>query len=458
MKKISQNLYQKQSLSPRQIIEADLLQLGSMSLEQRILKEVQENPVLELLDENYESDIMDDQNESEESDLNEDELNWDELFQNSDEFRTTNISFNKHEGLDALDFLSASIDELWEQISELNLNSDQLIIAEEIVGNLDDSGYLTIVPILIADKYGYQELEVLNIIKKIQNLDPPGIAAQSLQECLLLQLKREKKQSSAYLIIDKFFEEFVKHKFKLIIEKTGLSKIEFDDAINVISRLNPKPLDNKGDDKTPIIIPDIFVAKKDGKWITSFNHSLVPNLEINHNYKQMAKDPKLDKKTASFIKSKVESGKWFIDALKKRSQTIINVMDTIISFQSSYFNSNNKLLKPLILKDVAEAIEMDISTVSRTTKDKYVQMPWGVKELKFFFSEGINLSSGGLISNKVVKDRIKTIIDNEDKKNPYTDKDLTSILQSEGYKIARRTVSKYRENLNYLKSNYRRKL
>lgn len=437
MSKISQKLQQSQKLNPKQIIEANLMQLNLGSLEKRILEEVENNPTLDIV----ENDV---DNESEE--VNDNDFNWEDLISNPEDYAITPTPskepFDKDYSQPNLmeDFMS--------QLNDLSIGDDQLNAAEYILGNLDDRGYLTIEPILISDKTGLSEDTILHLINRIKKLDPPGISSLSLQECLLAQLECSyPTESLAISIIKNFFNDFKNHNYSKIIKRLSCSKDEFTHSLNLILVLNPNPASNYSIVNSQRIIPDLIVDRIKGKWHISSNNTFIPQLKINKNYKAMLMDEKTSSDTKKFLKQKIESANWFVGAILSRHSTIEKIMSSIIKNQQSYFESDNRELSPLILKTIAEDIGMDVSTVSRATNDKFVQLPWGCFQLKGFFSEGIITSSGDVVSNTVIKNCIRDFISNEDKKNPLTDEVLTSMLLEKKYIIARRTVSKYRETM-----------
>ena len=436
MSKIGQRLEQKQKLNPKQIIEANLMQLNLGSLEKRILEEVESNPTLDVVENELDHDS---QEETDENDFN-----WEDLISNPEDYSIPSSSikepFEKDYSRPTLteDFMI--------QLNDLNVSDDELIVAEYILGNLDERGYLTIEPIVISDKTGCSEEAILGLIDRIKMLDPPGVASRNLQECLLAQLKVSyPSESLAIKIVKNFFNEFKNHNYSKIISELNCSKDEFNQGLNLILILNPNPASNYSTLDAERIIPDLIVERIKEKWHISSNSSFLPQLRINKNYEQMLMDKKVSSDAKKFLKQKIESANWFVGAISSRHNTIEKIMKSIIKHQESYFKSDKRELKPLILKTIAEDINMDISTISRATNDKFVQLPWGCFELKSFFSEGIMTKSGDIVSNTVVKKHIRNFIDNEDKSNPLIDEALAKMLLDKGYIIARRTVTKYRE-------------
>ena len=447
MSKISQRLEQTQKLNPKQIIEANLMQLNLGTLEKRILEEVESNPTLDIAEDELDPDSPEETDDT--------DFNWEDLISNPEDYHISSGSikepFEKDYSQPSL------VEDFMIQLNDLNVEEDELAISEYILGNLDDRGYLTIEPILISDKTGLSEKNILELIDRIKQLDPPGIASRSLQECLLAQLTASyANEVLAIRIIEDFFNEFKNHNYSKIIRDLGCSKEDFTHSLNLILVLNPNPASNYSTASAERIIPDLTVELIKEKWHITSNSSFLPQLRINKNYKKMLTDKKVSSDAKKFIKQKIESANWFVGAISSRHNTIERIMGSIIRHQQVYFESDKRDLKPLILKTIAEDIDMDISTISRATNDKFVQLPWGCVELKSFFSEGIMTKNGDIVSNTVVKKCIKNFLDGEDKENPFTDESLTQMLLDKGYVIARRTVTKYRESMKRLPARLRR--
>jgi RNA polymerase sigma-54 factor len=327
-----------------------------------------------------------------------------------------------------------------------------------VLGNLDEQGYLTIEPMLISDRIQVEEEEVLDVMHLIQRLDPPGLASVNMQDCLLAQAEVRNENNVAIEILRDYFDDFVNHRYEKIMENISCSKDDLNEAMEFIARLNPSPRDDQALTKQNIVVPDIAVEDRNGKFYVVVQDGTLPEIRVSKAYINMLNDHKDQKDVRNFIKKKLESATWFVDAVEQRKMTIQRVMESIIKRQPDYFHSEKRRLQPMILKDIANDIEMDISTVSRVTNGKYVQLPWEIKELKTFFSEGIKTDAGDDVSNTQVKTRLKEIIDNEDKQNPIGDEELTNRLKDEGYKIARRTITKYREQLKFPTARLRRKI
>ena len=452
--KISQRIEQRLSLSPQQLIKANILQLNSIMLETRLYQELESNPALEISDDvDHDTDneiISEDSDQIDTTDFNDEEQdNWTPSQQ-----RESNIDITLN-----LKNQSTITDQVISALRDDNLSDYEIKISEQIIGNLDDQGYLKIDPELIADKLHISKQDVLKIVDKIKHSKFPGLASSNIQECLIAQLSTYNISPLGALIIKDYFNDFMNRRYDKIIKKIECSQDELQEASIIISQLNPNPrsMIDETDYKINTIIPDVVIEKINDKWNIIINDGNCPNLLVSKNYLNMYNDSKQTKDVKFFLKSKIESAKWFIEAIQSRNQTIQSIMASIINRQDKYFNSDKQELKPMILKDIADDLKIDISTVSRATKEKYVQMPWGIKELKFFFSKGIS-STKGIISSKNVKERIRDLIESEDKTDPLGDSDLADNLNNEGINIARRTVAKYREELNYPVARLRKEL
>ena len=463
-----------QKLSPQQIQLMKLIQLPTIDFEQKIKQELEENPALEIKD-NSNDALDEDFSNSNEDELNNESIDDEDIniedYINYDDTPAYKLSYNTNNDSENSEIPLASgisfTEYLLNQLNTLRLNDDEAKIAEFLVGSIDNSGYLRQNTDEIIDDLAFtQNIEVstkkLNkILSIVQQLDPPGVGAQSLQECLILQLKRKpsnKQIDLANNIIKKSFDQFSKKHFNKLIEKYDINEKELKAAINEIEKLNPKPGNSYSNYEKPVeqIIPDFKIEISNNSLALTLNNRNNPVLKISNHYNEMLKGYKLDKnKTKSqkeaiqFIKQKLDSAKWFIDAVKQRQETLYITMHAIMKYQEEYLLSGDeKKIKPMILKDIAEKIEMDISTISRVANSKYVDTPYGTKLLKEFFSESMTTQSGEEISTIEIKKILETIIENENKRAPQTDEKLVKLLKEKGYKIARRTVAKYREQLN----------
>ena len=493
---LNQKLQQKQlqKLSPQQIQLMKLLQVPTVALEQRIKQEIEENPALEEgPEEDDNPDTADELNEDITSDFDEEEQ--DETKRNDeDEFAFDDYVEDDEIPLYKLVANNTSIDDekkdipfsvgasyqeqLLSQLGLRVLDDRKYQIASQIIGNLDDSGYLQRELSAMVDdlafssniKTNINELkELLNII---QEFDPPGIGARNLQECLLIQLKRKEPQTvyikTAILILEKYFDDFTKKHYDKISKKMEISDENLKNAVNEILKLNPKPGNsfNENSRIQQYIVPDYIITNNNGMLELFLNSKNAPDLRISQSYNEMLvsysnnKNKMNEQKEAVlFVKQKIDSAKWFIDAIKQRQDTLYKTMYSIMEYQKEYFlEGDETLLKPMILKDIAEKINLDISTISRVANSKYVQTPYGTFPLKSFFSESMSTDSGEEVSTREVKKILQDCIDSENKKKPLTDDELAKILKEKGYNIARRTIAKYREQLNIAVARMRKEI
>lgn len=490
MLKTGQNISQKQSLqqklSPQQIQFVKMLQLPSIALEQRVKEEMEMNPVLEEADATMEETIQDSEeewNRSEESDEKESktdpvdqnsEIDWDSFSQNTeyDGVNYSSSSYNE-DWKDLPDpYYASFLEELEEQVQLLDLSDEELLIADQILGSLDEDGYFRRDISAVVDNIAFNhgillDVESVNRVrKKIQRLDPIGIASVDLRDCLICQIKQfvadDAVKKMALKILESEWDAFEKKHFEKLKNRLNLTDEDLKEIFELIKGLNPRPgaFSNPATAGQQYIEPDFEVyfepdeseSQNEGEFIIRLNQRNSPPLRISSEYREMwesLKNVKRDggsSQAKKFIKEKVESAQWFIDSIKQRQNTLMKIMKMIVSLQSDFFKYGEGL-KPMILKDIADKIEMDISTVSRVVNGKYVQTNFGVFELKYFFSEGLETDSGEDVSSREVKNLLRTIIEEEDKSKPLSDKALTDILKKRGFRVARRTVSKYRENL-----------
>lgn len=445
MSQLKQKQSQNQSLSPQQILQTLVLQLNSTTLEQKVLDELESNPLLESVD-----PILEDQKQEEDNDV--------DFEEDPDEFEPGNVYSNEKSIDDIpieeqLDFLQG----LSQQLSELNLTDKQKDVAEEIIWNLDQNGYLALDLILIADRFNISEQSAEKVLRKVQQLDPPGIGARNLQECLLLQLNK-KNQEYHRIILKDHFDLFINHNYDSILKILSLKKDQLENIIKDIKKLNPYPGEGKIKNYKDTIIPDLLVSYEKNKWKIIVYDSWVSDLTINKNYLEMAEQTSISKDTKKFLKEKYDSASWLIKAIEQRNQTLKAVMREIIESQPDFFNGDFSVLKPMKLKDIADKLNMDISTISRSTRNKYVDTPYGLFELKFFFSKSFESNDGKNVSTKVIKDLLKQLIETEVKQKPLTDTAIANELKLKGFPIARRTVAKYREELKFPVARQRRQI
>ncbi|MBE6198697.1 MAG: RNA polymerase factor sigma-54 [Rikenellaceae bacterium] len=457
---ISQRQIQKQiqTLSPQQIQMIKLLELPAVQLEQRIKQEIEENIVLE------EDELKDDENE---------QISMEEYLREDDspgyKARINNYSKDdKQRPVTLTEGLSLQ-EYLMEQLRYRNLSDEERKVAEFLVGSIDENGYLRRDMESISDdvafslgiEYSVKELE--RLLSIIHQLEPAGIGARNLQECLLLQMNQRRidtpAKQMAQKILSSHFEEFTKKHYEKLMARLGVGEDEFRDAINEIKHLSPKPGNLYSDgsfDTSPYIIPDFTIDYHDGQFDLSLNSYNIPEVKINRRYVEMIRDmvssdgfvSEKDKEAVQFVKSKIDSAKWFISAIKQRHDTLMRTMQEILSFQKEYFKDGDQSkLRPMILKDIADRAGLDVSTISRVVNSKYAQTHFGIILLKSLFSEAMQTESGEIVSSYEIKNILQKCIDEEDKRHPLTDETLMNILNSKGYCIARRTVAKYREML-----------
>ena len=469
-----------QKLSPQQIQLMKLIQLSTLEFEEKIKNEIEENPALErgveeLEDHNKGNDENSTEDKFEENEidvdsyLSEDDFpSYDLGYYNSNE--STNKEIPSSGGISFHQFLD-------NQVKNLIIKDVDKPIADFIIGSIDESGYVRRdIDDLIDDLAFSQNLivekqKIESILKKIQGFDPPGVAARSLQECLILQLNRKDKGKesvfNASKIIENEFELFSSKKYKKLIEKLNISDLQLKEAIDEISKLNPKPGGSISSEiQNNTITPDFILTIEDGNLVVEINKRNAPELKLSNSYKEMLagykNDPNKNKSqndAIQFIKQKLDSAKWFIDAIAQREQTLLLTINAIMDFQKDFFlTGEEKLLKPMILKDIAEKVDMDISTISRVANSKYIDTPYGIKLLKSYFSEGMKNIEGEDISTIEIKKILKEIISNENKNKPLADLELSKRLVEEGYKVARRTIAKYREQMDIPVARLRKEL
>lgn len=480
--KQQQELKQTQRLSPLQMQVIKLVELNSVEVEDRIKQEIEDNPALEVSDSGPAGD------EEENVETMEDTLSQDDIilgdYPSEDDIPDYRLNGSDRKSetniveISYYDDKSLS-DSLQEQIGLLKLDDHRQLIAEYIIGNLDENGYLQRDLQSISDDLLFQQqievspLQMEDVLYEIQDLEPAGVGARNLRECLLLQLERYEPISEvkhAKEILSNYFEEFSRKHYDKIIRQMNITQDELRDAIREITSLNPKPGNALGGTMQTAmsnITPDFIVDSYNGEVSIQLNNSNVPSLQVNRSFSEMLKGYSENKESMSnddkqailFMKQKVDSAKWFIDAVKQRQNTLQRTMEAIVNLQYDFFLTEDETqLRPMILKDVAERTGFDISTVSRVSNSKYVQTNTGIYPLKFFFSEAMQTNNGEDISSREVKLILKESIDNENPVKPLTDDQLTKILNEKGYVIARRTVAKYREQLNIPVARLRKKI
>ncbi|HMM11060.1 MAG TPA: RNA polymerase factor sigma-54 [Bacteroidales bacterium] len=497
---LNQRLQQKllQKLSPQQILLMKLLQIPTTALEQRIKQEIEENPALEMEEDTEEFDNEDemdfegdsdeededfDGDEVDEYDSREDEFSFDDYLEDDDipDYRTNVNNTSPDDKTVELPYASAiSFQELLiEQLGYRKLDAQKQKIGLYIIGNLDDAGYLArpvdaiVDDLLFTQNIKTSRKEVQEVLHIIQEFDPPGVGARNLQECLLIQLRRMEAENPdtdfrlPILIVDRFFEEFTKKHYEKILKRGNISEEQLKDAINIIIKLNPKPGDSVSETVLAghYVVPDFIITNNDGILDVHITSRNMPELRVSRSYIEMLqmfsdnKKSRSEKEALMFVKQKIDSARWFIDAIHQRQNTLYNTMRAIMEYQREYFLSGDETrLRPMILKDIAEMVNLDISTISRVANSKYVQTPFGTFLLKSFFSESMQTDDGEEVSTREIKKILSDCIAAESKDKPLTDEQLTKILNDKGYNIARRTVAKYREQLNVPVARLRKEL
>ncbi len=474
---LKQRLQQKllQKLSPQQIQMIKLLEVPTLQIDQRIKKELEENPALEEGPEEDENIQVDDADveQPEEKDLDQEEFTLDDYIEEDEipEYRLQSNNYSKDDEKRAeIPFSGGSSfhEHLESQLGLRELTEKQKILGEYILGNIDEDGYLRRELVNIVDDLAFlqnvttTEAELEEVLKIIQDLEPAGIGARNLKECLLLQLdKRDQSQPSimlAHTIIEQYFEEFSKRHYDRIVARLGIDEVALKAAIEEVLKLNPKPGGLYSDPyfrNSQPIIPDFILEHSEDGFDLHLNSRNLPELRLSAAYNEMLREysrgkgqKKQMKDAVMFVKQKIDSARWFIDAIKQRQNTLLLTMNAILEYQMDYFiDGDETRLKPMILKDVAEMTGLDISTISRVANSKFIQTHFGIFPLKFFFSEGLQTDAGEEVSTREIKRILQDCIENETKRRPLTDERLTEILQEKGYQIARRTVAKYREQL-----------
>ncbi|HJX72356.1 MAG TPA: RNA polymerase factor sigma-54 [Bacteroidales bacterium] len=481
--KLQQKLLQK--LSPQQIQMIKLLEIPTVQMEQRIKKELEENPALEEGDES-DSDMASNAEETGEdmNDKDQDEFTLEDYIEDDEipSYRLNTINYSKDDKREEIPFSVGSTfhDHLENQVGLRSLTEKEQFLARYMIGNIDEDGYLRRKLDAIADDIAFSlniktdEMELIKILRIIQDLDPVGVGARNLQECLILQIESKNQNTPeiqlASVILRNHFEEFTRKHYDKIITRLNITEEELKSALDEILKLNPKPGSAFSDPQNKSfshIVPDFILENIDGELQLSLNSKNVPELRVNRSYNQMLESYQHNKNLSSkdqkdavtFVKQKLDSARWFIDAIRQRQNTLILTMQAILDYQQQYFLEGDETkLKPMILKDIADRTGLDISTVSRVANSKYIQTNFGIFSLKYFFSEGMQTDSGEEVSTREIKKILQDCIDNENKKKPLTDEKLASILNDKGYPVARRTVAKYREQLNVPVARMRKKL
>ncbi len=481
MLSLNQRLSQQQKLSPQQIQYQKLLQLNTLALEQRIKTELELNPILEeeleMTQEDKDKEKDDELEEINDPDKEEFEI---EDFMNDDDFEHEKSFKNQDE--EQYQPIAPARETLTEHITEqlrlLNLDETMYILGEEIIGNLDKDGYLKrdlddiLNELELFEHITIKPEDAEEMLEKIQHFDPVGIASRNLQECLLIQLRADKYADTYYKYLAEkmligYYDDFTKRRFEALKLKMNMTDETIKATVELIQSMNPKPGEgNIESAEMNQISPDFSIEKIENDFVITLNDRSMPSVTISRQYLEMfesnkskrGKKSSREKETYKFLREKFESAKWFIACIQQRRETLMKIMQAIFQRQYQFFEKGPKLLKPMIYKDIAEEINMDISTISRVVNGKYVQSPMGIHELKYFFSEGLTTDNGEEVSNKHIKEMLKEIIEGEDKIKPFSDDKLAELLNKEGIHIARRTVAKYREQLRIPVARLRKEL
>jgi RNA polymerase sigma-54 factor len=482
--KLQQKLLQK--LSPQQIQMIKLLEIPSMQLEQRIKAEIEENPALEegALEETMQNENQDDDVTTDPNDTDKEEFTLEDYMEDDDypSYKLNSQNYSKDDKREEIPFsvgLSFQ-DYLENQLGLRKLDEKQHLLALYMLGNIDDDGYLRRKLDNIVDDVAFalniktDEIELIGILQIIQELDPPGVGARSLQECLLLQIQAKDMEDPniklAYRILSDFFPEFTRKHYDKIIARLNITDEQLKGALDEILRLNPKPGGAYSDPQNKTashIIPDFILENNEGDLELALNVKNLPELRVSKTYSTMLQtyqynrghNSKSQKEALSFVKQKLDSARWFIDAIRQRQNTLLITMNAIINYQQEYFMTGEETkLRPMILKDIADMTGLDVSTISRVANSKYIQTNFGIFPLKYFFSEGMQTESGEEVSTREIKKILQNCVEGEDKRHPLTDDHLAEMLNDKGYHIARRTIAKYREQLNIPVARMRKEL
>ncbi|MGK7312585.1 MAG: RNA polymerase factor sigma-54 [Candidatus Longimicrobiales bacterium M2_2A_002] len=466
---------QEMKINPRLYQAMDLLYMPLMDLQQHIKQEMLNNPFLDL-----EEPLVDEEDLTADDELEEEEIDWEEILLDGFDAGGRKAEYEQKEYYQPVRVEEEDLsDHLRDQLKLMRLSPREILLGEEIIGNIDDDGFLvcSIEEVVEGlnewaeengeewsrdgegiEPYTVEEGEAM--LEKIQQFDPPGVAARDLRECILLQLRDlELEDTLTYTIVDEYFDELVNHRWSEISKELSIGAKEVQAASDEISKLDPKPGLKHSAQPDNYVTPDLIVDKIDGEYHVFLNDTSMPRLKLSKAYREIAKDKsKFKGENKEFISNKLNSANWMIQAIEQRRQTMLKVMNFIVDRQREFFERGVQYLKPLTLREVAEVIDMHESTVSRVTNEKYVQTPRGVYHLKFFFSSGLSTTSGEDVSATGIKDKIEKLVEDEDPKDPYTDQAIVDILKEEGIQIARRTVAKYRDQLGILSARMRKRV
>ena len=480
----STQLKQEMKINPRLYQAMDLLYMPLLDLQQHLKQELLNNPFLEMVEPEEEDEEEGTETEEaapqEEEKTASDEIDWEGILLDGFDAGGRREEHEEKEYYEPVTVDTRDLsDHLRDQIALLDLNPRQMLLAEEFIGNINEDGYLACpvedirqsindVVLEAAEAAGrdadevpvYDEDEMQRMLETVQALDPPGVGARDLRECLMLQLRDAGLEHSVpYRLVRDCFDELINHRWSEISKRFGISPVDVQKAADEIAKLDPKPGLMYSDASDNYIIPDLVVEKIDGKYHVFLNDANLPRLKLSRAYQEIARDKKkFDGENKEFISNKLNSANWMIQAIEQRRQTMLKVMNYIVERQRDFFEKGVQYLKPLTLREVAEVISMHESTVSRVTNEKFVQTPRGVLPLKFFFSSGLSTTGGEDVSARGIKDQIQKLVENEDPKHPLTDQAIVNILKESGVQIARRTVAKYRDQLGVLSARMRKRV
>ncbi|MEE2765345.1 MAG: RNA polymerase factor sigma-54 [Candidatus Neomarinimicrobiota bacterium] len=435
MPTLKQTQTQKQKLAPRQVLQAKLLQLNTVNLEQAILKELEQNPVLEQVEPEEPQEILEEENVVDDMDAPIEDIYTDASTYYFDQEKKDIPVPDRH----------SFLEDIIEQLQDSGLSDLEQEIAETILWNTNERGYLDTDLFLIADGFDLEENDIEPILKVVQQMHPKGLASRDLQECLTVQLEDE-PESLSYKIVTECFQDFMHKRYEKIQSRLKCTTNELHEAVELISHLNPRPGEGYTD-RFQTVIPDVIVQEDEDDWVITTNDGGLPELRISQIYEGGLNNGEYQGKAKTYIREKMDSANWFIRAVKQRRVTFVNVMRAIIQNQPEWFSGDMDFLRPLKLQDIANAIDMDISTISRSTRGKFADTPYGIFELKYFFTDAIELNDGRVLGTFVIKRALHKIIAMEDKQHPLSDDALVKKLKVDGYKLARRTVTKYRDQL-----------
>jgi len=473
-------LKQELKINPRLYQAMDLLYMPLLDLQQHIKQEMLNNPFLDLEEPAVTDEELATPEKEKEEQKEENEIDWEEILLDGFETGGRRAEYEDREHFEPVSVEARDLyDHLHDQLNLLRLNAREVLIGEEIIGNIDENGYVTCSIEQVRDSLNQwieddgavdddtgepllpvEFVEIEAMLDTIQGFDPPGIGARNLRECLILQLRDAGQEGTlAWNIVDRYFDQLINHRWSEVSKEVGITPQEVCEAADDIAKLDPKPGLKYAAPTEDYIVPDLIVDKIDGDYLVFLNDTSLPRLRLSRAYREIARDKtKYKGENKEFISSKLNSAHWMIQAIEQRRQTMLKVMNFIVDRQREFFEKGVQYLRPLTLREVAEVINMHESTVSRVTNEKFVQTPRGVLPLKFFFSSGLSTTSGEDVSARAIKARIRKLVTDENEKKPLTDQAIVNILREEGVQIARRTVAKYRDQLGILSARMRKRV